>query len=254
MLDKLPQFLRSANFASLLIALYRQVQLLVVLTVIMLAAYVSVGRVLMPGVAAYTDFFEQQITTLTGLQVTIDSLEGSFANFSPVLQINGLQVLVEPAATAPGAGQELTFESAVLGLDMVRSLWQRQWVIKDFVVESLELELRQQESGQWQISGLGAGEELSRKTGTELDPEQLYQNFLRVTRLKLNDLLVTVQPYAAEPFQLQEVAVMIQNSGNEHLLHFDFRLGASTRPISLSVEARGSSLASLSGQILPACR
>ncbi len=246
--------------------LRRHLLLLVAVVLVILAAYVSIGRQFMPAVSRNVDFFEQRITAITGLPVSIDSLDGSFVGFNPVLTINGLQVLVVHAdndgaddadsnsgtnsandtnATTNGTttNRGLMFASAVLIIDVPRSLWQRRWIIKDFTVESLELDLRQTESGEWQISELGLD-------GSEdINPDDIYQSFLRVARLNLNSLLLNVHPRTAEPFRLWGASATIQNQGNNHYIHINSRLEDIPRPLRLSIEVRGSRLASMSGNI-----
>ena len=110
--------------ANIFQRIFRLLILLMVTLLVLLATYVSAGRLLMPAVSNYASFVEEQIFNLTGLPTSIESLTGDFDVFNPSLRINGLQLLV-------GRGQNqslsedtsaLIFDSATIIVDIPRSL------------------------------------------------------------------------------------------------------------------------------------
>lgn len=70
---------------ALIKKLYEQLLLLLIVALIALAAYVSLGRQFMPAISSYTAFLEEQIAQRTGLPVAIGSVAGEFSGFNPVL-------------------------------------------------------------------------------------------------------------------------------------------------------------------------
>ena len=58
--------------------LYEHLLLLLIVALIALAAYVSLGRQFMPAISSYTSFLEEQIAQRTGLPATIGSVSGDF--------------------------------------------------------------------------------------------------------------------------------------------------------------------------------
>ncbi|MEE3173118.1 MAG: hypothetical protein VX276_09955, partial [Pseudomonadota bacterium] len=81
-------------FINIIRRIYRRALLLVLVALVLLAVYMSAGRLFMPGVSNYASFFENQIFKLTGLPASIESLTGGFEGFNPSIRINGLQLLV----------------------------------------------------------------------------------------------------------------------------------------------------------------
>ena len=168
--------------------LRQQVILLAIVALVLVAAYVSAGRQFMPAVARYSSFFESQITTLTGVPVSIQSLTGSFQGFNPIIRVNGLRILVggdSDQFTGPEASA-LVFDSATLIVDIPQSIWQRRWVFEGFVIETLEVNIKQLESGQWQFSGLDIAGDAA------LDLDAIYQSFLGVSSLNLRNVKINV--------------------------------------------------------------
>ena len=62
--------------------LYEQLLLLFVVTLIAMAAYVSLGRQFMPAVSGYKSFLEEQIALRAGLPVTIGSVAVSYTHLT----------------------------------------------------------------------------------------------------------------------------------------------------------------------------
>ena len=110
--------------------LRQQTVLVIVVAVVLLAAYVSIGRQFMPAVSQYRGFFEQQLSAVAGVPVSIDKLTGSFSGFNPILQIDGLNLKVSDSQESgqPTSGA-LYFNSATIVLDVPMSIWRRQWVL-----------------------------------------------------------------------------------------------------------------------------
>ena len=80
--------------ATIFQRIYQQLVLLIVVAIVLLAAYVSLGRQFMPAIARYSEFLENQILLNTGIPVSVDSLTGSFSGFNPVVNIDGLRLAV----------------------------------------------------------------------------------------------------------------------------------------------------------------
>ena len=101
---------------------------------VLVAAYVSAGRQFMPAVSGYVDFFEEQVFQRSGVPIRVDSLTGGFEGFNPILHVNGLSLLVAETGTAEAEETALYLQSATVIVDISQSIWQRTWVLEDFVV------------------------------------------------------------------------------------------------------------------------
>ena len=230
---------------TILKRIYRQLVLLAVVSLVLLATYVSAGRQFMPAIARYSSFLEQQIFEVTGVPVTIDSVTGSFEGFNPRIRINGLRFPVDEQADGlinsdVGA---LVFDSATLIVDMARSVWQRRWVLEDFVVESLELDIEQTPQGNWQLSGVNVSGD------SAVNPDSIFQTLQRLSNLTLSNLVVNIETRFGDSFTLNNGSATIQNQGNTHLLHIDANLEPSHSRIVLSFEATGNELSEVDARI-----
>ncbi|MDP6652442.1 MAG: DUF3971 domain-containing protein, partial [Gammaproteobacteria bacterium] len=230
-------------FAKIFKRLYQQLLLLVVVSLVLIAAYVSAGRQFMPAVSDYAGFFEEQIYELTGVPVSIQSLTGSFEGFNPSIRVNGLRLQVGNEQQSLSEASALEFESASLRVDIPRSIWQRRWVLDDFVIETLEIDVEQTAEGNWQLSGMSLG-------GAEnASLDNLFQTFQRVSTLNLHNVAINVQTNTSNRFTLGNGSATIQNLGQSHFLHINANLQPSSEQIAFSFEIEGNELADIDGQI-----
>lgn len=234
----------TAMLATLFQKIYQQLVLLVVVAIVLLAAYVSAGRQFMPVVSRYSEFLENQIFLNTGIPVAVDALTGSFSGFNPVINVDGLRLAVtdemHPDEIASNA---LYFEQATIEVDMPRTVWQRRWVLEQFVIDGLELNLEQNAEGGWQISGLDV-------SGDEpVDLNSLYQTFLSFSQLDFNNVAINVQTRSGDSLTFTNGVVTIQNQGDTHFVHVDANLERNPEQLSLSMEVQGSELSELEGRL-----
>ena len=61
-------------FLTIFKRIFQQLLLLILVSVILLAAYVSVGRLFMPAISGYVDAFEETIMEYTGVPVSVNSV------------------------------------------------------------------------------------------------------------------------------------------------------------------------------------
>ena len=225
--------------------LRQQVILLVIVALVLVAAYVSAGRLFMPAIARYSSFFESQITTLTGVPASIQSLTGSFQGFNPIIRVNGLRILVggdSDQFTGPEASA-LVFDSATLIVDIPQSIWQRRWVFEGFVIETLEVNIKQLESGQWQFSGLDIAGDAA------LDLDAIYQSFLGVSSLNLRNVKINVSTKNGSSFSFINGSASIQKFDQTHFLYINTNLEGSNQQLTLSLEVKGKELAEIDGRL-----
>ncbi len=220
----------------------RSLGLLLAAAVVLVATYVSVGRQFMPVIAKYPEFVEKRILEVTGLPVQLESLQGGFVGFNPVIEINGLSLHVA-SATGESPDRVLLFDRGSVIVDMARSIWQRRWVLHEFVVERLELELVQGSDGAWLLG------DIAMQQGGSIDPDALYQAFLGITQLNMRELAVNVRTRSGEWLRFVNGTAKIHNHGRTHLLHVDIHPQGQERPIALSFEVRGRNLAAIDGSL-----
>lgn len=230
---------------SLLKKIRQQIVLMLIVALLLVAAYVSAGRQFMPAVSQYVSFFEEKVFELSGVLVQAQSLAGDFEGFNPILQVNGMALLVDDAAGVSTQANDtaLFLEKASIIVDIPRSIWQRSWVVENFVVEALELNLDQSESGDWQLRGL------SSDTASVIDFNNLYRLLQRVSQLSLRNVAVNLRTFEGEVLRFHNGLATIQNSGDSHYLHASLTLQGYSQQIGLSFEVTGNELSAMDGQL-----
>lgn len=225
--------------------LRQQVILLVIVVLVLMAVYVSAGRQFMPVVARYSSFFESQITALTGVPVSIQSLTGSFQSFNPIIRVDGLSILLGENSDqfSDSEASALVFDSATLILDIPQSIWQRRWVLEGFVIETLEVNIEQLDSGQWQISGLDLA------VDAPLDLDTIYQSFLSISSLNLRNMKMNVSTRNGSNFSFINGSASIRNFDRTHFLYINTNLENSDQQLALSLEVKGEELAEIDGRL-----
>lgn len=209
---------------------------------VLVAAYVSAGRQFMPAVSGYVSFFEEQVFEMSGVPIRIESLVGDFEGFNPVLHVNGLSLLVADADPI-AAETALYLQRASVIVDIPQSIWQRTWVLEDFVVEALELNLEQLESGAWQLRGLtGENDEA-------VDFDSLYQSLQQISQLSLRNVVINLRNFDGETLSFGNGLATISNSGGMHYLHANLTLAGYSEQMALSFEVDGNELADMTGQL-----
>ena len=223
----------------------QQVILLSLVSLVLLAAYVSVGRQFMPAISRYGGFLEEQILAITGLPVRIETLTGSFQGLNPAIRLDGLSLLVNgQAPSVESAPSSFLFDSASLIVDIPRSIWQRRWVLQDFIIEGLSINAEQTAAGSWQLTGVDIGGE------GNIDTASVYRSFLQVSHLSLRNVAINLTARNGNSFNIINGLAVIQNRNGNHFLHVNANLEASSRnQIAFSLEVRGEELDEIDGRL-----
>ncbi|MDB3992914.1 DUF3971 domain-containing protein [Gammaproteobacteria bacterium] len=221
---------------------YRQLMLLTIGCAVLLSIYIMLGRLMMPLVSGYSAYFEGRLVEYTGVPISIDSLSGSFIGLNPQLGIDGLRLSIGAAAEDQEA-PALVFESAIIIVDVLQSIWQRRWILEDFAVETLEINITQSEDGSWQLAGLAD------EDGSQMDFGELFQSLQRISLLNLKNVAITFFTNEGTSFSLVNGTAAIFNEGESHFLHVDANLGTNAQQIALSLEIFGNELSEITGMV-----
>ncbi|CAN0517477.1 unnamed protein product, partial [Scytosiphon promiscuus] len=137
----------------------------------------------------------------------------------------------------------LYLRKASVVIDVPQSIWQRNIVFKDFMVEAVELNLEQLESGVWQLRGLSSGSD------EPMDFEQAYQTLSQVSQLSLRNVVINPQEFDGDIHSFGNGLATISNAEAVHYLHANITLAGSREEMALSFEVTGDSLNEMSGQL-----
>ncbi|MEX0619233.1 MAG: DUF3971 domain-containing protein, partial [Pseudohongiellaceae bacterium] len=227
--------------AAILKTLLRQLVTVCVVVLLLYAAFISLGRQFIPAVAGYGDYFEERILAATGLPVSINSVSGSWQQFSPRIDINGLRVLsLEDVSHTATSAQTLELENATLLVDLGRSLLQRRWVLENFTIDGLVMDFQQSQSGDWNLLGFSSG-------STPVSIEQIFDTVQRVSRVELTNLAINLHSAGGNITRLSDGLARIHNRSGNHFIHVDSGMEGINGELALSIEVAGNSLASLNG-------
>lgn len=222
----------------------QQLVLLLAVSLVILAAYVSLGRQFMPAVANYTDFFEDQFQARTGIAISIESTEGSFQRFNPIIGVNGMSFYVnDNVDSGEVPEQALRLDSANAIIDVPRSIWERQLVLEDFVIDDVEINIAQAESGRWGLQGFDFG------GGGEANWDATFNLFKRLARLRLTNVGINLIANDGDEFSLTNGSATIRNANNRHFVHINANPQGSYQQIEISLELEGDQLSTLDGQM-----
>jgi uncharacterized protein YhdP len=229
--------------SSILKKVRQQLLLMLLVALVLVATYVGAGRQFMPAVSGYVSFFEEQVLERSGISISVESLVGDFQGFSPILHVNGMTLLVAGNNAAPIEEAALFLQSASVIFDIPQSIWQRTWVLEDFVVQSLEINLDQLESGAWLLRGLTGG------NADSVDFDSLYRTLQQVPLLSLNNVAINMHTFEGEVLRFYNGLATIANRDDTHFVHANLSLADSSEEIVVSIEVTGSELVDMGGQM-----
>jgi len=181
------------------------------LGLVLAALYVSLGRQLVPLVAEYRLPIEAQARAALDMPLQIGRLEGRWQGFTPILIGHAVQL---------GEGANALYLKQVqLRPDLLGSLLAWQPRIAALELHGLQLGLRQDAEGGWQVDGL-----LPRSEPAPLDMTTLLRELQRVERLSLRDSQLIVQPFEQPARSLTDINLTLRNGADHQGLDARLRL------------------------------
>lgn len=190
---------------------------------VLTALYVSLGRELTPLVAEYRAEVEDKAQQALGLPVHIGALEGSWNGMSPVLVAR--DVMVGESANA------LRLDQVRVAPDVLASLLAWEVRIGRLELNGLNLNLKENSDGRWQLEGLPMQQD------QPLDPEQLLNRMQMVARLSVLDSQVTLQPLDHGPISLTYVGLELRTGASRQRLEARLTL-PDGQPVALNLQTR----------------
>lgn len=203
--------------------LYSSLWWLTAILLLLIAAYVVIGRQLMLLVPDYRErleiLFEERIQT----PLTIAELDGKMSGLVPQFVARQIRL------PAPEGGAALELDEVVLGVDVFRSLWHQDLVLKELRIHGVELNLVRGEDGSIRLRGL---ETLGSNDPQQRPPvERILTLFYRQQLLVISDARLTLQWPGMPPLATSDLNATLINRGDEHRLALN--LQARDRPLSL---------------------
>jgi len=158
----------------------RYLWIFLVTGLMLVAAYVSIGRMVMPRLENYQTPIEQALSKRLGMQVSAQRLQGGWQGFQPTIKL--LEITVTPSSevhqqTVPA----LNIQSIEMQLDVIASLLSAKAIFSSLMLVGVNFELAQNDAGQWHFAGMKAGKKKSNPLDWLLLQEQLLLRQLTIT-------------------------------------------------------------------------
>lgn len=173
------------------------------------AAYVSLGRLLVPVVADYREELLVQAEAAFERAIAVESLSGEMQGAQPVIFLKGLRVHASPDPASPTLFQ---LDNVTGRLDLFASLWRRQPVLDALQIEGLALEVVEEVDGRWTLQGLGATGQLQPDVDRVLDA---LGNMRRITLLESE---IRIRPQDMPDWEFTRGDLTLINRGRRHRL------------------------------------
>ncbi|XOV87263.1 MAG: YhdP family protein [Pseudomonadota bacterium] len=143
------------------------------------ASYVSIGRTLVANVSGFRADIEAQLSRGLNVPVSIGSISGDWTYFDPMIQIDRLTIGGEAVVA-------VAVDSLFARVDAFASLWERNLVVRDLVVDGVRLDIIQDEAGLWSVRGMPR-----RRGGMDVQP--LLVSLSHLMRVDISGVDINIQ-------------------------------------------------------------
>ena len=175
---------------SLLKYIVHKIWLITLLALVLVAVYVSLGRVMLPRLHQYQEPIKTYLSEKMGSPVYFEQLQGAWQGFQPALSLRHFSIQTS-TQTEPFKLREL-----VIRLDVWQSMLQWQPVFSTISLEGMALRLRRNEGGQWQL------EDTETRASAENSTAQLVALLLAQGKVQIRDAQLVLLPDEGQQKQL----------------------------------------------------
>lgn len=201
----------------------------VLILLVVIASYISLGRLLMPLASTQKAWLENELIESLGLEISVGRMQGSWFRFSPILGLYDVEIVQEQNSGIIHSLKELN-----VALDVPQSLIQRQLIINRVVIEEMSLLLLEDESGTWRLSGFAASE--------NDNTEQLLNILFNVERLQIAEAHLLLRRFDDTEIELNNIYLDIQNNRQDHQAQLQFRINNQSSPVQMALRLDGNPL------------
>lgn len=190
--------------------------LMFMVSVIVLALITSLLRYYLPQADQYREQLLQLVSQQTRFTVQADKLEASWQAFRPDISLHN--VVIEQ----DDFGRTVKLDFLRLEINIVRTLFKQRLYIENLEARNLDIALRQNSDGKWSLSSGSA-------SSHPMDADKVMDQLWSVSGFALNNLRLSVTPYAQQTLVFPDVEVSLQTWLNEKILQLDVREGRQLR-------------------------
>ncbi len=204
-----------------------------------LALYVSLGRQLAPMIGNYTEEVEQRLSDMLGAEVVIGSIAGEWERFGPRFEIQGLQI------TAPGGGdaEPLVLERVSIAPDMPASLRQLRPVLGRTTLRNLDLSLYEQENGGWSLAGIASA------GAAPVSPARILEWLKSLALLELEQTRLAIHHHTGQVTRFTDASLHFQSLDGRHAVTLNAIQDGLDTPLLVQGELTGDDLGQMQGEL-----
>lgn len=193
---------------------------LLVLALILLAVLISVGREMAPLLKDNKKWLEKHLSTLSGYQVEMESVEARWEGLMPELRTTRLSV-----------GSTISINGALLRVDLLRSALSRSLVFDALTVNGADI-----------IIPMASTDEQT------LDMREAIDFLFGSASIRLRDISLRLQRSPREELFTHIPALDVGNAGDRHWMQGSFAVSDADNPVEIIGAFTGSATDILSGQ------
>jgi uncharacterized protein (TIGR02099 family) len=158
----------------------RYLWIILITGLMLVAAYVSIGRIVMPRLANYQAPIEAALTERLGMRVKVQSLQGGWQGFQPTVKLTKITV-TPPSEATQQAAAALNIQTIEMQLDVIASVLSKKPIFSSLMLDGVNFELAQNDVGQWHLVGVKPGKKKTNPLNWLLLQEQLLLRQLTIT-------------------------------------------------------------------------
>lgn len=208
-----------------MLGLYRGCWALLVVLLVLLALYASLGRHYIVYVEEFAPDLEKLLQERIAADLSIGQLSGDWQGLSPVLKMQDFRLSAgrdQPVAVALG--------EARFTVSMLSTLWRRQPELRQLSARELRLYLVENEQQRWQLRGF-------QSEGGEL-PSWLSDTLLALRQADLDTLELHLQPWDGPATQLRIDAARLEGNRSFRRLHGIISSGSGRSQLVMELDGR----------------
>ena len=200
-----------------------------VTALVLVAAYVSIGRYYIRYIENYQQTLIQRLVDYTGLPITVGHLYGRWSRLSPILSMEDLKLV-----TPSGRKTVLTIGTVNFQIDALGSLLNGSLKVSKLFIDNVQCALLETRPGHWQLQGypVSGGDSLG-------DFDSVVDLVLSVDGAELNDARVRMKFFKGETALLAVRELSLGRAADFRRLRLDASMDKSRHPVTGIIEARG---------------
>lgn len=183
---------------------------LLVLIMVISAAYVLIGRIAMSGVHLLDTQLSTAIAQASKTDVTLNRIYGDWMYLDPIITIEGLRIGEQASAG-------ILIGKAALRLNTIASIIERSIVIDEIEVDGVDLTLNRDSEGKWQVDGLPPADK-------PLDLDFLLNSIPHINYLSANGININVKGVREQFVLRNRESELFTLVADEEIKHFSMPL------------------------------